>query len=82
MPKLIQEEIPATATKAEILEINARNQAALVAYQEAVTAWSKLVDAAKNTAPAPTVDPMAQMMQMMLMSKMMGGNGKKNFFDN
>ena len=84
MPKLIQEEIPATATKAEILEINTRNQAALVAYQEAVTAWSKLVEAAKNAAaaPAPTVDPMAQMMQMMLMSKMMGGNGKKNFFDN
>lgn len=82
MPKLIQEEIPATATKAEILEINTRNQAALVAYQEAVTAWSKLVEAAKNAAPAPTVDPMSQMMQMMLMSKMMGGNGKKNFFDN
>lgn len=81
MPKLIQEEIPATATKAEILEINARNQAALVAYQEAVNAWSKLVDAAKNAAPAPAADPMAQMMQMMLMSKMMGGNGKKNFFD-
>ena len=82
MPKLIQEEIPATATKAEILEINTRNQAALVAYQEAVTAWSKLVEAAKNAAPAPAVDPMSQMMQMMLMSKMMGGNGKKNFFDN
>ena len=82
MPKLIQEEIPATATKAEILEINARNQAAIVAYQEAVNAWSKLVDAAKNAAPAPAVDPMAQMMQMMLMSKMLGGTGKKNFFDN
>jgi hypothetical protein len=82
MPKLIQEEIPATATKAEILEINARNQAALVAYQEAVNAWSKLVDATKNAAPAPAVDPMAQMMQMMLMSKMLGSNGKKNFFDN
>ena len=81
MPKLIQEEIPATATKAEILEINARNQAAIVAYQEAVNAWSKLVDAAKNAAPAPAVDPMAQMMQMMLMSKMLGSNGKKNFFD-
>jgi Trp operon repressor len=81
MPKLIQEEIPATATKAEILEINARNQAALVAYQEAVNAWSKLVDAAKNAAPAPAVDPMSQMMQMMLTSKMLGGNGKKNFFD-
>ena len=40
------------------------------------------LEAAKNAAPAPTVDPMSQMMQMMLMSKMMGGNGKKNFFDN
>lgn len=83
MPKLVQEEIPASATKAEIMEINTRNQAALVAYQEAIGAWAKIVETVKSAAPAAApADPMASMMQMMLMSKMMGGkDGKKNFFE-
>lgn len=82
MPKLVQEEISASATKAEIVEITTRNQAALVTYQEAIAAWAKIVETIKAAAPvAPAADPMAGMMQMMLMSKMMGGkDGKKNFF--
>ncbi len=83
MPKLVQEEISSSATKAEIVEITTRNQAALVSYQEAIAAWAKIVETLKNAAPvAPAADPMAGMMQMMLMSKMMGnGSGKKNFFE-
>ena len=85
-PKLVQEDIPASATKAEIVEINKRNNEALVAYQEAMTAWAKIVETAasvKVTAPAaaPAANPMGNMMQMMLMSKMMGGKGGKSFFD-
>lgn len=82
MPKLVQEGISASATKAEIVEITTRNQAALVTYQEAIAAWAKIVETIKAAAPvAPAADPMAGMMQMMLMSKMMGGkDGKKNFF--
>ena len=85
-PKLVQEEIPASATKAEIVEINKRNNEALVAYQEAIAAWAKIVETAatvKATAPAAPVaaNPMGNMMQMLLMSKMMGGKGGKGFFD-
>ena len=85
-PKLVQEEIPASATKAEIVEINKRNNEALVAYQEAIAAWAKIVETAatvKATAPATPVaaNPMGNMMQMLLMSKMMGGKGGKSFFD-
>ena len=82
MPKLVQEDIPASATKAEIVEITTRNQAALVTYQEAIGAWAKIVETVKAATPvAPAADPMAGMMQMMLMSKLMAGkDGKKNFF--
>ena len=87
-PKLVQEEIPASATKAEIVEITKRNNEALVAYQEAIQAWAKIVETAatvKATAPvaAPAAaNPMGNMMQMMLMSKLMGGNkGGKSFFE-
>ena len=86
-PKLVQEDIPASATKAEIVEINKRNNEALVAYQEAIAAWAKIVETAavvKATAPAaaPAANPMGNMMQMMLMSKLMGGNkGGKSFFE-
>ena len=86
-PKLVQEDIPASATKAEIVEINKRNNEALVAYQEAISAWAKIVEAAatvKATAPAApaAANPMGGMMQMMLMSKLMGGNkGGKSFFE-
>ena len=83
-PKLVQEEIPAAATKAEIVEINKRNNEALVAYQEAMTAWAKIVETAatvKAAPSAPAVNPMGNMMQMMLMSKMLGGKGGKGFFD-
>ncbi len=83
MPTLVQEEIPASATKAEIVEITTRNQAALVTYQEAIGAWAKIVETIKNAAPAAApADPMAGMMQMLIMSKLMGGkDGKKNFFE-
>ena len=84
MPKLVQEDISASATKAEIVEINTRNQTALVAYQEAISAWAKIVETIKAATPVAPVanDPMAGMMQMMLMQKMMsaGKDGKKNFF--
>ena len=85
-PKLVQEEIPASATEAEIVEINKRNNEALVAYQEAIAAWAKIVETAatvKATAPAApaAANPMGNMMQMLLMSKMMGGKGGKGFFD-
>lgn len=84
MPKLVQEDISASATKAEIVEINTRNQTALVAYQEAISAWAKIVETIKAATPVAPVanDPMAGMMQMMLMQKMMSGgkDGKKNFF--
>lgn len=82
MPQLAQEDIPASATKAEIVEITTRNQAALVTYQEAIAAWAKIVETVKAATPvAPAADPMAGIMQMMLMSKFMGGkDGKKNFF--
>ena len=87
-PKLVQEEISASATKAEIVEITKRNNEALVAYQEAIQAWAKIVETAatvKASAPvaAPAAaNPMGNMMQMMLMSKLMGGNkGGKSFFE-
>ena len=82
LPMLVQEEIPASATKAEIVEITTRNQTALIAYQEAIAALAKIVETVKSTAPvAASVDPMANMMQMMLMSKLIGGgDGKKSFF--
>lgn len=83
MPTLVQEDIPTSATKAEIVEITTRNQAALVTYQEAIGAWAKIVETIKNAAPAAaTADPMAGMMQMLIMSKLMGGkDGTKNFFE-
>lgn len=84
MPELVQEAIPATATKAEIVEITTRNQAALVTYQEAIQAWSKIVETIQRTAPAaPAADPMAGMMQMFMMSKLLGDGkgGKKSFFE-
>lgn len=82
-PQLVQEEIPGSATKAEMSEIVRRNNLALVSYQEAMTAWSKIVESASQTrAAAPQANPMGNMMQMMMMSRLMGGKtGGKGFFD-
>ena len=84
-PKLVQEEIPADATKAVIVEITKRNNEALVAYQEAIAAWAKIVEtitATKAIAPAaaPAANPM-QMMMPMMMAQMFAKGGKgKDFF--
>ena len=81
-PKLVQEEIPATATKAEIVEINKRNNEAIVAYQEAIASWAKIVETAnsvKAVQPAQAANPMAGMMQMLMFSKMFGKGGKSFF---
>lgn len=85
-PILVQEDIPASATKAEIVEISKRNNQALVAYKDAMDAWAKIVETASSVKASPVVataaNPMNNMMQMMLMSKMFGGNkSNKSFFD-
>ena len=82
-PKLVQEDIPADATKATIVEITKRNNEALVAYQAAIDAWAKIVatlSATKPVAPA-AVNPMQMMMPMML-AQAMSQKGGKSFFDN
>ncbi len=83
MPQLAQEEIPADATKATIVEITRRNNEALVAYQEAIAAWAKIVEtlgATKAAAPAVAANPMNMMMPM-LMAQMFNKGGKgKDFF--
>lgn len=82
-PKLVQEEIPADATKALIVEITKRNNEALVAYQAAIDAWAKIVATLGATKPVvqPAANPM-QMMMPMLMAQAMTQKGGKSFFDN
>ena len=82
-PKLVQEEIPADATKAVIVEITKRNNEALVAYQAAIDAWAKIVatlGATKPVAAAPAANPMQMMMPMMMAQMFSKGNKGKDFF--
>ena len=82
-PKLVQEDIPADATKATIVEITKRNNEALVAYQAAVDAWAKVVATLASTKPAvaaPVANPMQSMMPMLMLGMMNKGKGGKDFF--